>query len=242
MTAEWQVPVPPGLDVLHEDADLLVLNKPSGLLSVPGKGPDKQDCLSARAQARWPDALVVHRLDQPTSGLVVMARNLQAQRRLSDAFATRQVDKRYIALVDGHAALPADAADGWALIDLPLIADWPRRPLQKVDFTEGKPSQTLWRPLAYDTVRDATWVDLNPLTGRSHQLRVHLASLGHAIVGDALYADARAQTKAPRLMLHACRLELNHPTSGERLGFVCEWECVSPASPRMSPGRSTMGG
>lgn len=203
------------LTLLHEDAHLLVLDKPAGLLCVPGRGPDKQDCLSARVQRRWPEALVVHRLDMATSGLVLMARDLPTQRALGDAFATRQIWKRYEAVVDGC----ADQAH-WQTIDAPLMADWPRRPLQKVDAA-GKPSLTRWRTLALlpgSAGRGpSSHLLLEPQTGRSHQLRVHLAFIGHPILGDALYADARVQAMAPRLMLHATVLQFRHPVTGAAL-------------------------
>ena len=209
----------PGVQALHEDADLLVLYKPPGLLCVPGKGPDKQDALSTRAQQRWPGALIVHRLDQATSGLVVMARHTDAQRRLSHAFAERQVHKRYLAVVQGH----MDAGDGaWQTIDLPIAADWPRRPLRVIDHATGKPSQTRWRVLAHDAAARTTRVALEPITGRTHQLRLHLSAIGHPILGDALYADAATQAQAPRLLLHACALGLAHPVTGERMDW--EWE------------------
>ena len=215
-------PPPGGVECLYQDGDLLVLAKPPGLLCVPGRGPDKQDCLSARAQARWPGALVVHRLDQATSGLVLMARHPEAQRRLGDAFAQRRVDKRYQAVVRGLPRPDAGAASagGWSLIDLPLIADWPNRPLQKVDLEHGKPSQTRWRSVRHDAARGVTLLDLEPLTGRSHQLRLHLASIGHPILGDALYADAATQALAPRLLLHACALAFAHPMGGQPCCFT----------------------
>lgn len=206
---------PAEVDCLHADDDLLVLVKPPGLLCVPGRGSDKQDCLSARAQARWPGALIVHRLDQATSGLVLMARHPEAQRRLGDAFAKRRVDKRYEAVVRGRPA----ASEGWSLIDLPLMADWPRRPMQKVDPALGKPSQTLWRPLRHDAEHGTTLLELQPLTGRTHQLRVHLAAIGHPILGDTLYADAATQALAPRLLLHACTLTFAHPMHGDGRRF-----------------------
>lgn len=208
---------PPDLLPVHEDAHLLVLDKPAGLLCVPGRGEDKQDCLSARAQRQWPDALIVHRLDMGTSGLVVMARGLEMQRALSAAFADREVHKRYEAVVDG--VMPQ--RDDWSLIDAPLMADWPRRPLQKID-PAGKPSLTRWRALASVSPPDgpaATHVLLEPLTGRSHQLRVHLLSIGHPILGDALYGDAALQARAPRLLLHARELGFVHPATREPLHF-----------------------
>lgn len=203
------------LTLVHEDAHLLVLDKPAGLLCVPGRGADKQDCLSARVQRRWSEALIVHRLDMATSGLVLMARDLPTQRALSDAFATRRIFKRYEAIVDGL----ADQSH-WQIIDAPLMADWPRRPLQKVDAA-GKPSLTRWRTLHLTPATSARGASshllLEPQTGRSHQLRVHLASIGHPILGDALYADARVQAMAARLMLHATVLQLRHPVTGQAL-------------------------
>ena len=204
-------PVADGVQALYEDDDLLVLCKPSGLLCVPGRGPDKQDCLSARAQQRWPGALIVHRLDQATSGLVLMARHNDAQRRLGHAFAERQVHKRYQAVVQG---LLGTAGGDWSEIDLPIAADWERRPLRVIDHAHGKPSHTRWRLLASDTTAQTSRLELSPITGRTHQLRLHLAAIGHAILGDALYADASVQARAPRLLLHATRLAFAHPLSG----------------------------
>ncbi|MDR6537235.1 RluA family pseudouridine synthase [Variovorax soli] len=203
------------LTVVHEDADLLVLDKPAGLLCVPGRGEDKQDCLSARAQARWPDALVVHRLDMATSGLVLMARHPAMQRALGDAFAQRRVHKRYEAIVDGLLAL----SDDWALIEAPLTADWPNRPRQKIDAHRGKPSSTRWRVKRRLPDRDASHVWLEPLTGRSHQLRVHLLSIGHPILGDALYGSEAVRGRADRLLLHASELAFAHPDDGRLLRF-----------------------
>ncbi|MBT2299149.1 RluA family pseudouridine synthase [Variovorax paradoxus] len=198
------------LSVIHEDPHLLVLDKPAGLLCVPGRGEDKQDCLSARAVARWPDALVVHRLDMATSGLVLMARSPAMQRALGDAFAQRRMHKVYEAIVDGLLPL----SDEWALIDAPLAADWPRRPLQKIDPESGKPSQTRWRVKRQLRERHASHLWLEPLTGRSHQLRVHLLSIGHPILGDALYGSEEVRPRAPRLLLHASALEFVHPADG----------------------------
>jgi len=206
---------PPPLQPVHEDPYLLVLDKPAGLLCVPGRGEDKQDCLSARAMRQWPDALIVHRLDMATSGLVLMARGIEMQRALSAAFADREVHKRYEAIVDG--AMPL--REEWSLIDAPLMADWPRRPLQKID-PEGKPSLTRWKALSVlPGELAATHVLLEPLTGRSHQLRVHLLSIGHPILGDALYGDAALQARAPRLLLHASELGFVHPVTQESLFF-----------------------
>jgi len=204
------------IDLIYQDAHLLVLNKPAGLLCVPGRGEDKQDCLSARAVRQWPDALIVHRLDMATSGLVLMARDATMQRALGDAFANRLVHKRYQAIVDG--AMPV--RDEWSVIDAPLMADWPRRPLQKVDAA-GKPSLTRWRVLHSSPPGEpaATHVLLEPLTGRSHQLRVHLLSIGHPILGDALYGSAEVQARAPRLLLHASELGFVHPATQQTLRF-----------------------
>lgn len=207
---------------LHEDADVLVLYKPPGLLCVPGRGIDKQDCLSARAQSHWPGALIVHRLDQATSGLVLMARHADAQRRLSLAFEQRQVHKRYVAIVQGLVEGPAGA---WADIHLPIAADWERRPLRVIDAAHGKPSHTRWRTLSHDLTAGTTRVELEPVTGRTHQLRVHMAAMGHPILGDALYADAATQAQSSRLLLHAAELTLAHPATRQpmRWGLVADF-------------------
>jgi tRNA pseudouridine32 synthase / 23S rRNA pseudouridine746 synthase len=203
-----------GFETVYADAHLLVLNKPSGLLSVPGKGSDKLDCLSSRVQKTYPDALIVHRLDMATSGLMLMARGPVMQAALSKLFETRAIHKRYIAVADGHMEVSPD----WQLIDLPIAIDWPYRPLRIID-ADGKPSQTRWRAVHYHPDTNTTRVELEPLTGRSHQLRVHLKALGHAILGDALYAPADVQAMAPRLLLHACTLRFAHPASGEEMAF-----------------------
>lgn len=215
-----------GVQALYQDADLLVLNKPPGLLCVPGRGPDKKDCLSARAQVRWPGALVVHRLDQATSGLVLMARHAAAQRALSLAFEQRQVHKRYQAVV--HGCLGCAPSNGvgsehlaWHTIDLPIAADWERRPLRVIDHALGKPSVTRWRALRFNATTHTTRIELEPLTGRTHQLRVHMAAVGHAILGDALYANAAVQAMAPRLLLHASHLAFAHPVTGEPVQIEC---------------------
>jgi tRNA pseudouridine32 synthase / 23S rRNA pseudouridine746 synthase len=195
---------PAGFAVLHADDALLVLDKPAGLLSVPGRGADKQDCLASRVQQRYPDALVVHRLDMATSGLLLMARGLQAQRALSKSFEERAVTKRYVAVVEGELAPPG--AD-WGEINLPIALDWPRRPLRVVDAVNGKPGVTRWRMLP-GAAPGSTRLELSPLTGRTHQLRLHLQAMGHPILGDALYGNAAT---APRLLLHASLLALPHP-------------------------------
>jgi len=207
-----------GFELVHADASLLVLNKPAGLLSVPGKGEDKQDCLSTRVQQHYPDALVVHRLDMATSGLLLMARSISIQRVLGALFERRQVDKRYVAVVDGELAdAPSDG--GWGLIDLPIVVDWPRRPIRIIDAEHGKASQTRWRVLAHDAAAHTTRLELAPLSGRSHQLRVHLQAIGHPILGDRLYGSDAQQARARRLLLHASRLQFAHPVSGEMLAF-----------------------
>jgi tRNA pseudouridine32 synthase / 23S rRNA pseudouridine746 synthase len=204
--------------LVHADAHCVVAIKPSGLLAVPGLGEQGHDCLAARVQAAFADALVVHRLDMATSGLMLFARGAAAQRTLSIAFAQRAVHKRYVAVVHGT----VEGNDGE--IDLPLLADWPNRPRQKVDREHGKPSLTRWRVLAFDAARDATRLELEPVTGRAHQLRVHLLAIGHPILGDALYAPPEVLARADRLLLHAARLCFAHPVSGEPL----EIESVVP--------------
>ena len=205
-----------GLAIVHCGPSLLVFDKPSGLPSVPGRPEALQDCLSARAQAAFGDARVVHRLDMATSGLIVLARGADAQRRLGIAFAQREVDKGYVAVVDGLVPLPG--GDGWGEIDLPLAADWPRRPRQQV-CASGRRSVTRYRVLGHDGAPCRTRLELQPITGRTHQLRVHLQAIGHPILGDALYAPAVVQAKAPRLLLHAHALTVPDPSSGERLRF-----------------------
>ncbi|MEW6120473.1 MAG: RluA family pseudouridine synthase [Pseudomonadota bacterium] len=201
---------------LYIDGALLVVDKPAGLLSVPGRGPDKADCVAARLRAQYPDAQIVHRLDMDTSGLMLMARGPVAQRALSHAFAARAVKKRYVAWVAGRLASPEPE---WGTIELPLICDWPNRPRQKVDVEQGKPSVTRWRVLGYDAAWDATRVELEPVTGRSHQLRVHLRELGHPILGDPLYAPDAIRMQAPRLLLHAASLDVPHPITGAACAF-----------------------
>ncbi len=210
------MPSPAAPLCLYADADLLVLLKPAGLLSVPGRGSDKQDCLSSRAQAHWPDALVVHRLDIATSGLIVMARHKTAQALLSNAFAQREVYKRYEALAWGQVDSTA-----WQAIEAPMRCDWERRPRQMIDWQAGKPSTTRYRPTPSQNAVPAgcTRLWLEPITGRSHQLRVHLAHLGHPLLGDALYAPEAAQQLAPRLQLHAQALGFTHPRTGKPLFF-----------------------
>ncbi|POB00582.1 RNA pseudouridine synthase [Chromobacterium sinusclupearum] len=211
----YNPPPDTGLNVVYVDDCMLVLDKPSGLLSVPGRGEDKADCLISRAQKAYPDALTVHRLDMDTSGLVVMGRGPEMQRALSIAFMDRKVKKRYIAVVDGI----VESNSG--TIDLPLIIDWPNRPRQKVDFNEGKEAITRYRVILRDTSRNVSRMELDPLTGRAHQLRMHMLHLesGHPILGDDIYAPPEALAKADRLLLHASRLVLRHPVTFEEMEF-----------------------
>jgi tRNA pseudouridine32 synthase / 23S rRNA pseudouridine746 synthase len=202
------------LAIVHADATLLVVNKPAGMLSVPGRGEVGKDNLTARVQAGFADALTVHRLDMGTSGLMVFARGAAMQRALSMAFAARRVAKAYVAVVEGQVA--ADSGE----INAALRVDWPRRPRQIVDPEHGKPSLTRWRVL--QRAASTTRLQLEPVTGRSHQLRVHLQSIGHPICGDELYAPL--PLSAPRLMLHATQLAFQHPVTGEALVFSSEPE------------------
>jgi tRNA pseudouridine32 synthase/23S rRNA pseudouridine746 synthase len=197
------------LAVLAEDDAFVVLDKPAGLLAVPGKAAGLQDCLESRAQAIWSDALTVHRLDLATSGVCVLARGAAAHRILSMQFARRMTAKTYEAIVRGTVA--ADTGR----IDLPLRADWPNRPRQQVDPVAGRPAVTRWQViLRHD---GTTRLRLDPVTGRSHQLRVHLLALGHPILGDPIYGGGTGE--APRLMLHATRLGFRHPGDGCPVAF-----------------------
>ena len=202
--------------LIHVDRSLIVANKPTRLLSVPGRGPDKQDCLVSRIQTEFPDALIVHRLDYDTSGLIVLARGKAMHRALSILFQDRFVTKRYVAVVDGKPEPESGE------VNLPLIVDWPNRPLHKVDFEIGKPALTLYRVLGYDPGQDCSRVALTPETGRTHQLRVHMQSLGHPILGDPLYADEKARAKSDRLLLHAEYLAFTHPVTEKALTFTCD--------------------
>lgn len=211
-----------GLDIFYQDVSLLVVNKPAGLLAVPGRGMDKTDSLISRVQQEFPDALIVHRLDMDTSGLMLLARGAEMQRRLSRSFREREVEKRYVALVAGRIASAAGE------IDLPLSADWPNRPRQKVNLLTGKSSVTRYRLLEHRPIPTALFrssredgisrVELEPVTGRTHQLRLHMAAIGHPILGDVLYGGAAAE----RLLLHAQRLSFVHPLSCERVTVECK--------------------
>ncbi|GAB2903737.1 RluA family pseudouridine synthase [Microbulbifer echini] len=207
-------PIEPFLSIVYEDSSLLVLNKPSGLLSVPGRDLAHKDSLTSRVQQSYSEALTVHRLDMDTSGLVVMARSPEVHRKLSRLFQNREVDKTYLARVWGVPA--ADSGE----VDLPLICDWPNRPRQKVDFEVGKPSFTRWEKIS--SSKESSLLRLLPVTGRSHQLRVHMQAIGHPILGDPFYANSEALAAAPRLLLHAGALSFNHPETQERLHFTSE--------------------
>jgi tRNA pseudouridine32 synthase/23S rRNA pseudouridine746 synthase len=198
------------LDLLHADHEILVVNKPAGLLSVPGKGEGLADCLIARLEVAYPQVLLVHRLDRDTSGVMVFALTPHAQRHLGLQFEKRHTKKTYLARVAGRLARKTGT------IDLPLVVDWPNRPLQKVDHQTGKPALTEWRVMrASDT---ESRVQLYPRTGRSHQLRVHMLALGHPILGDPLYAPETADAY-PRMMLHALELRFRHPDGGAGVKF-----------------------
>lgn len=197
--------------ILHVDEHLVAADKPAGLPTVPGRPVALHDCLWLRVREQVADALVVHRLDMATSGLVLFARGPVMQRALSIAFASRQVHKRYIAVV--HGRVEPDSGQ----IELPLAADWPNRPRQRVDIERGKPSTTRYAVVSRDA--DSTRLALEPLTGRSHQLRVHLAAIGHPILGDTLYGDAGVQAAATRLLLHATGLTFTHPHDGREVSF-----------------------
>lgn len=204
-------PVDDGLPILHADEHVLVLAKPAGLLSVPGNKPDLQDCLETRAQALFPSATTVHRLDRPTSGVCVMALNREAHRRLGIQFEKRKTSKTYIAIVQGH------VASDQGVIDKPLRTDWYNRPKQMVDACLGREALTRWQVVERN--ESSTRMELTPVTGRSHQLRVHMQWLGHPILGDEFYHTQDSVPAAPRLMLHAQTLSFRHPYTNEPVTF-----------------------
>jgi tRNA pseudouridine32 synthase / 23S rRNA pseudouridine746 synthase len=210
----YQPPTTPWLDIVYQDKDIMVVNKPSGLLSVPGRDPAHSDSVYSRILAEHPQAQIVHRLDMATSGIIVVALRRSAERELKRQFRDRETHKIYYARVAGH------VKDEAGSVDLPLICDWPNRPKQKVDHKLGKPSLTHYKVVS--KAKRSTLVELTPITGRSHQLRVHMMALGHPILGDGFYADALAKRLAPRLLLHATKLCIKHPYSGEAMTFRCE--------------------
>ncbi|WP_306252154.1 pseudouridine synthase [Parvularcula sp. IMCC14364] len=205
-------PHPPWFSVLHADSHVLVLDKPSGLLSVPGKAPEHKDCLETRVQAWFPEARTVHRLDMDTSGVCVMGLTADAHRNLSMQFQRRKTAKTYLARVQGR--LPAPEGE----IDLPLLCDWPNRPRQMVDHANGRAALTRWQVLAEEA--ETSRVLLFPVTGRSHQLRVHMQSQGCPILGDRFYAPPSVEKAASRLQLHAHQLTFHHPADGGRVTFT----------------------
>ena len=208
------------LEVIYQDKHLIAVNKPCGILSVPGRGPDKQDCVVTRLQQIEPDIRVVHRLDCHTSGVMVLAVGIVAQREMSKMFHDRTIGKSYVALVAGKVEQRV------GLIDLPVRGDPDNRPTQIIDHTSGKPAQTHWRLLRYHRLAGGgrlSRLQLRPITGRTHQLRLHCLAMGHPIVGDTLYQNSNS-VKAERMMLHAERLEMMHPASHVKLCLVSECE------------------
>lgn len=200
------------VDIIYSDSSLVIANKPWDVLSVPGRGEDKQDCLWRRVQAEFPTARVVHRLDYATSGLMVLALTLEAQRDISRSFQERKTDKLYQAIISGK---PSEKQGS---VDLPLICDWENRPLQIVDHEHGKNALTHWKVTGEDS--KGTRVELTPITGRSHQLRVHMQAMGHPIIGDRFYADEDSKALSDRLLLHAERLSFPHPETGKVVEFT----------------------
>ena len=208
MAEAYAPPVGP-LAILYQDHELLAVDKPAGLLSVPGKAPELADCLLRRVEGEFPSALLVHRLDRDTSGVMVFALSRHAQRHLGLQFEKRQVKKVYVAEVAGH-------LEGTGVVNAPLIVDWPNRPKQKICWETGKEAITEWRAKRSGAT---SRVELRPRTGRSHQLRVHMQSLGHPILGDPFYAAEIQPKRVERLMLHAWKLSLRHPDGGEMADF-----------------------
>jgi tRNA pseudouridine32 synthase / 23S rRNA pseudouridine746 synthase len=218
MTDQHYNPEVLALDILHHDEDLLIVNKPAGLLTVPGKGPAKQDCMINRVLNANPNARVAHRLDQGTSGIVIFPLSYLCLRALTKQFEARAIHKHYVAVVAGLVA--QDEGE----IQLPLMCDWPNRPLQKVCFESGKAAHTRYTVLTRDTINQTTRVLLEPVSGRTHQLRVHMLSLGHPILGDQLYSPADIQAQAPRLLLHAQQIHFMHPITNTLVHVNCPAE------------------
>jgi tRNA pseudouridine32 synthase/23S rRNA pseudouridine746 synthase len=214
-TFDYRPPTDPWIDIVYEDDRLILCNKPSGLLTVPGKDPSLADCLEARVQARYPQypaTKVVHRLDKDTSGLLLLAFDKAALGSLGSQFEHRKVDKYYVARVWG------DVEGDGGLVDLPLATDWENKPRQRVDYERGRASRTKWEVLARES--GVTRMKLTPLTGRTHQLRVHMLALGHPILGDTFYAEGPARDAADRLQLHAEMLQFAHPTDHQVHRYV----------------------
>jgi len=215
----YNPPAHQSLDILYQDDYLIIVNKPSGLLSVPGRGDDKQDCMLSRLQTEFPDALTVHRLDMSTSGILIFALNKATQRDLGSLFENRKIYKRYLAKVQGKIG----AKEG--VIEQPLITDWPNRPKQKIDYAIGKPSKTRYY-LKTHNPDNTSFVLLEPVTGRSHQLRVHMSSLGHPILGDELYGTTMSKNASDRLLLHAESIEFTHPVTHMCISLDCSADFV----------------
>ncbi|WNO62135.1 bifunctional tRNA pseudouridine(32) synthase/23S rRNA pseudouridine(746) synthase RluA [Rheinheimera sp. MMS21-TC3] len=213
MSFIYSPPTQPYLDIIYQDQQLVVFNKPSGLLTVPGKAIEHKDSLEYRARLVWPEIRLVHRLDMSTSGIVIMALTADSQRQLNWQFQLRQTKKHYIANVWGHLTAKTGT------IDLPLVCDWPNRPKQKVCYEHGKPSLTHYQVITQD--KDSSRIMLTPVTGRSHQLRVHMQWLGHPILGDKFYAHSEAFVKTNRLQLHAESLTISHPELKNEIQFNC---------------------
>jgi len=210
----YNPPLTPYLDIIYQDEDIVVLNKPSGLLSVPGREKKHKDSLALRLLRVWPNISVVHRLDQATSGLIILTMRKSAQSHMGRQFQQKVIDKTYYARVEGIIEKQS------GLIDLPLRCDWENRPRQIVDFEQGKSSQTQWHVVKRE--KETTVVRLKPLTGRTHQLRVHMKAIGHPIVGDEFYATPFGKKLSPaRLALHAASITLTHPSSEQRISFHC---------------------
>lgn len=199
----YNPPLDPYISVIHRDADILVLDKPSGLLSVPGRDPRLADSLASRVQQQFPQALMIHRLDKDTSGVVLMSLNRKAHAKIASQFENRTTQKSYQAIVWGR------VEDDEGLIDLPLAIDQDNKPRHRVDYENGKPAQSRWQVV--ERSENATRLRLFPLTGRTHQLRVHMKAIGHVILGDEFYAEGEALTAADRLLLHAEELGFQHP-------------------------------
>jgi tRNA pseudouridine32 synthase/23S rRNA pseudouridine746 synthase len=199
------------LDVIHHDDYILAINKPSGLLSVPGKAFEHRDCLETRIRDVYPEILLIHRLDLDTSGVMIFARTKASQKHINLQFQQRQTEKTYIARVWGQVTPESGT------VDLPLIVDWPNRPIQMVDHVNGKSAITNWSVIEHET--NATRMELRPLTGRSHQLRVHMLAIGHPILGDRFYGTDEVTAAAERMQLHALTLRLRHPDSDEWLSL-----------------------
>jgi tRNA pseudouridine32 synthase / 23S rRNA pseudouridine746 synthase len=202
----YQPPQDP-LVILYEDQDLIIIDKPAGLLSVPGRLPEHHDSAYLRVLALYPEAKITHRLDMATSGILMFAKHRDAEVAVSKMFQARTVTKNYMALVQGH-------LQGNGQVDVPLITDWENRPRQMVHYELGKKALTFYEALAYDPVQDISRVKLIPITGRSHQLRVHMLHLGHPITGDQIYHFDAAQSPLKRMALHAAYLEFVQPLSG----------------------------